>query len=315
MGFHAMQIAALAQLIAAIFLAACGAINTAGAGQVLPGCPDRCGAVEIPYPFGVSEGCYLEEKFNITCDVTNGTNPTAYMGISNIDITKIFADSGELQVMQYIARKCYKKSGLVDKKRSNDPWLRLPGGYYISSTKNKFFAIGCDTYAIIRGHNRADERFMTGCMSLCDDAASISGDSCSGVGCCEASIPAGLKNRTVRLSSYYNHTDIWGFNPCSYAFIVEAGRFSFSGVSSFRDLDDRRWVQKLPMIVDWSVGAQSCAQAKATGNVTYCKRNSACVDSRTGVGYLCECLPGYEGNPYHPDGCQGNIQTFHYIFE
>ena len=34
----------------------------------LPNCPDSCGNVKIPYPFGTTEGCYL----NDTADIDDG---------------------------------------------------------------------------------------------------------------------------------------------------------------------------------------------------------------------------------------------------
>ena len=37
--------------------------------SALPNCQNStCGGVEIPYPFGMNQECYLDESFLITCD-------------------------------------------------------------------------------------------------------------------------------------------------------------------------------------------------------------------------------------------------------
>ncbi|BBH01191.1 cell wall-associated kinase [Prunus dulcis] len=220
------------------------------------------------------------------------------------DLTIPFPFGIELQVMTFTSRDCYDTKGL--RAYRNTPILWLSPSYTISNTKNKFVAIGCDTYALFQGY-RGEERFITGCMSLCDSLGSVEyQDSyCSGIGCCQTSIPSGLKNCTVQLSSYYNHTFIMDFNPCSYAFIVEQGQFKFNS-TSFQQLNS---ISQIPMVINWEIGDETCDIAAQKREDFVCKADySECVNRNTtinGSGYICQCLPGYQGNPYLPHGCQG----------
>ncbi|XP_062095200.1 wall-associated receptor kinase 2-like [Humulus lupulus] len=199
-------------------------------------------------------------------------------------------------IMQFVARDCYSEKGVPELiNPSNSLWL---SDFTISATKNKFIALGCDTYATIVAY-RGNRKYTTGCISSCDqiDENQLR-KSCTGVvGCCETPITSGLKNFTVWLSSFYNHSYVWDFNPCSYAFVVDESKFNFS---SFQEL---RTTERLPLVLDWSIGVAPCREAEKLENYT-CKGNSKCVNSNNGIGYLCQCLEGYHGNPYLPDGCQ-----------
>nr|XP_011470919.1 PREDICTED: uncharacterized protein LOC101297108 [Fragaria vesca subsp. vesca] len=265
--------------------------------QALPGCTDHCGNLTIPYPFGIEKDCYMSEDFSVRCN-TSAEPPIATLGDGNIVITNISLAEGEMQIPQFVASDCYNSQG----ERSNfltDLWVRP---FTVSQTRNKFIAVGCDTYAIFRGYRADEEWLMSGCMSICDNRESVE-QSCSGVGCCKTDIPIGLFNYTVRLDSYYNHTYVLDFNPCSYAFIVEEGNFTFSPNTSFQDLSN---IEKLPMILNWEIGEVSCDEAQKKDDYA-CKANSTCVDrtiSNDRSGYICQCLEGYQGNPYLPDGCQ-----------
>ncbi|KAF9687150.1 hypothetical protein SADUNF_Sadunf02G0063900 [Salix dunnii] len=84
-----------------------------------------------------------------------------------------------------------------------------------------------------------------------------------------------------------------------YAFIIEEKKFNFSR-SSLRDLKN---VTKLLVVVDWSIGKNSCAEVKKSSMYNACQGNSTCYDPDNGIGYLCRCLDGYRGNPYLPNGC------------
>ncbi|KAM5553492.1 hypothetical protein ABKV19_025623 [Rosa sericea] len=179
-------------------------------------------------------------------------------------------------------------------------WLVPP--YTISDTKNKFYAVGCDTYATMGGF-REGKQFVTGCVSVCDSLDNVDKNSCSGAGCCQTNIPSGLHNRTVSLASYNSHLYVWDFNPCSYAFIAKQGQFRFSP-TTFKHLNDTK---RFPMVLNWAIGnyADRCDEAQKRKDFA-CMANSRCLNRpiNGSVGYLCQCLPGYEGNPYHPNGCQ-----------
>ncbi|XP_044474962.1 wall-associated receptor kinase 2-like [Mangifera indica] len=258
------------------------------------GCQDKCGNVSIPHPFGTTDKCYYDPEFLVTCNDTFDP-PKAFMTDSNIEVTNITL-GGKLHIWQYIASDCYKKSG--EPIADNKPWLRL-SKFIISDTDNKFTAVGCDTEAYVNG-SQGEKTFKVGCLSVCDSIDYVSNGSCSGVGCCQTSIPKGMDYVKLTVRSYNNHTRVWDFNPCSYAFIVEASQFNFSSTY----LKDLRNVTFLPLVLDWSIGNKTCQQVKRDMRRYACQGNSDCVDSENGSGYRCKCLEGYQGNPYLPNGCQ-----------
>ena len=264
-----------------------------------PGCRDRCGNVLIPFPFGTNPGCYLDDDYLINCTTTKSSKePTAFLGQpdGNIMVTNISL-KGEVEIQKLIAKDCYGPNGT--KGEHIVPTITLSA--YTISTRNKFTAIGCDTYAIVNGTD-GEKSYRTGCMSMCDVKEDVNYGTCNGAGCCQiTSFPSGLRHVTLSLSSYYNHLYVHDFNPCSYAFVVEDGKFNFSE-TSFQQMKE---TETLPMILDWSIGNENCSEARKRDNYT-CNENSKCIDLTARSGYLCECLPGYQGNPYLPNGCKGD---------
>lgn len=304
-----LMILSLFLLAAATPLLAAAAADKLLPPQSKPNCPDHCGNLTIPYPFGIGDGCSiplkgLENQYKLICD--NSTEPPSLNWTnSRVRITNFSLAEGELQVMNDISKDCYNKLG--GQVLNTNPWLYMNPPFTISGAKNKFIAVGCDTSAVLRGF-RGEEEFITGCMSVCNNISAVDQNSCSGVGCCKTDIPDGLKNRTVRLGSYYNHMGIWEFNPCSYAFIVQDGHFEFNS-TSFQQLEN---IEQLPMIFNWQIGNETCDVAKKSTVDYVCQANTMCVNQSKGPrsGYYCQCLPGYEGNPYL--GCQGDLLICRY---
>ncbi|XP_038984083.1 wall-associated receptor kinase 2-like [Phoenix dactylifera] len=252
------------------------------------GCPEECGGVKIPYPFGIGHGCFLD-GFDITC---NGTTPKPILGDSNITLVDINLVYGLMQVNHFIAHACFDMPG-------NSPWIRLTRtkSLRFSDTHNKFVAIGCDTVGYLVD---MEERFSTGCISLCTNKSFVTDGTCSGIGCCETSIPKDLSAFKVELTSYYNHTYCSSFSPCSYAFLITNTSFSFN-TSNFLSFED---VEMVPVTLEWAVGNKTCEEARKEKDSACVAIHSECHDSTIGLGYRCKCSQGYQGNPYLPGGCE-----------
>ncbi|XP_050251239.1 putative wall-associated receptor kinase-like 16 isoform X2 [Quercus robur] len=216
-------------------------------------CDEHCGNISIPYPFGTREGCYKSETFLITCNRTNNP-PIAFLGRGNVRVTDIWL-WGELRAYAFVAHDCHNLFG----QSHFEPFLqsrRFP----VSSTRNKFTAIGCDTIAVIKGTSGRGAIYTTGCISLCDRKEDVIEGSCSGIGCCQTAIPKRVMDFNILVTSYYNRTEsnsrAFGFNPCSLAFVVE---------------EDINECEENP-----------------------CSKTSTCTNLNG--TYRCSCLKGYEDN-------------------
>ncbi|XP_059629935.1 putative wall-associated receptor kinase-like 16 [Cornus florida] len=274
--------------LAAIFAAS----TPAATALAKPGCPSSCGNLTIPYPFGTREDCYLDTSFLVTCDASN----QLFLQDSIIPVLNISEFDGELRILSWVAADCYDQSGGLI--RRNDPWIRVPE-FPISQTKNSFIVIGCDSYAYVRGS--LGVKYATGCMSLCDAIDDVVNGSCSGIGCCQTTIPEGVIDFNLSARSFNNHTNIADFNPCSFAFVVENGLYNFSRV----DLFNLSNIEMMPVVLEWDIPNESCAEARTNVTSYACGKNSICNDTNiNGKGYRCNCSQGYQGNPYLPDGCQ-----------
>ncbi|XP_040997141.1 wall-associated receptor kinase 5-like [Juglans microcarpa x Juglans regia] len=288
------KILQLISFIGVLILFAMVVAAAVAAAQAKPGCSThKCGDVEIPFPFGLSKDCYLNEdnqSFNITCD---GSDPKT----GNLIVKNISIEAHEMHVLKNVAQDCYLKSGALTPESTGNSYLDV-APFTISKTRNQFTVVGCDTFAFFRWYQNG-ENYSTGCASECSSLRNAFNGSCSGVGCCKAQFPDGLQNIKMQVYSFNNHTGIWNFNPCGYAFVVEKGTFNFS-TNYLKNLPPKM----LPMVLDWAIGNETCEQAKKKPNFACRNKNSICHDPETRSGYQCKCEPGYLGNPYHPDGCE-----------
>ncbi|TVU37676.1 hypothetical protein EJB05_11004, partial [Eragrostis curvula] len=295
-----------AVLATLLWLSAAPWLPAAAGGPLAPPagqeCQTKCGSVDIPFPFGYGpEHCMLQ-GFGVQCNDTGKGVFKPFLGTTNAELLDISLLSGQARVLNHISSYCYDTSS---QKMNGTVWhwnlKRTP--FTFSDTANKFTVVGCRTLAYIGDSTDDAAAYTTGCVSMCrphDTAALING-SCSGMGCCLTAIPAGLQYYQVwfdrRLSANNRKS------PCSYAVLMESSNFTFS--PSYVTTSSALHNGLVPVVLEWSIGLDSCDIAREKPEYACVSNYSQCFDAADrGRGYICNCTKGFEGNPYIPDGCK-----------
>ncbi|XP_060176398.1 putative wall-associated receptor kinase-like 16 [Lycium barbarum] len=269
---------------------------TKAANVTKPGCRKQCGNVTVPYPFGIGSGCAYDLGFVISCNMSNDGSAKPLIG--NIEVYDI--SDAELRISNVIGWRCYNSTGAV--RAEFLAWTSfLESTPYSFSALNRFTVVGCDDSVSITGPNNFDY----GCNTSCTSTGDVMEGVCMGKGCCHKHIPKGLKYYNTTMSSSGNHTNVWSFSRCGYAFLGEADRFHFRGLQDLRDINFYKRIKaSVPIVLDWAIGTLTCAQVQGSADYA-CRENSQCVDSDTDFqGYRCSCKSGFLGNPYLASGCQ-----------
>ncbi|KAM7514803.1 hypothetical protein LguiA_004386 [Lonicera macranthoides] len=292
MNFHAMSM--LRVISMTIILAATTKLSTAVV-QPSPNCNTTCGNLtNINFPFGISQECYLDFNFSITCN-TSSQPPKAFYQEGNFRVLSISHEDSTIRIQQPASRICYDSSGNQIQNRTM--LLNVNSATFsISNSRNKFISVGCETVALFTGAN-----YATGCVADCDKVENAVNGSCTGIGCCESKIPSGERSFRTEIWTLVNHSRVIRFNPCSYVFLAEEGSYTFNPL----DLLNMSRQDEFPVVLDWVVDEVPCSDAKRNKSSYACRSsNSECVDSTNGPGYSCKCTQGFQGNPYLYGTCK-----------
>ncbi|BFG25719.1 hypothetical protein CerSpe_119930 [Prunus speciosa] len=262
-----------------------------------PNCQSRCGDVEIPYPFGIGEGCYIDDWFQIKC--VNSTKP--FLNIINLEVLEISV-KGTLNVANPIT--------LSSNCNTNKPILQaanLEGSPFVFSQKNIFTAMGCGVMATITSDSNGST-ISAGCKPECDNFST--NEKKKGVDFCQTPIPWFL---SAFNTSFQVHDS--SSSSCNYAFLVDQGWFKWFARNSINNFSAIHHMEHVPVMLEWSlyhstidvfgavvevnpivVDSESSFHCRSYGGSSSIYKSSSRLE--------CSCNAGYKGNPYLLRGCQ-----------
>ncbi|KAK4400407.1 Wall-associated receptor kinase [Sesamum angolense] len=253
-------------------------------------CQRKCGDIEVPYPFGMSKGCYLDETFRVICNESTGS---AFLALLRWEVESINISTHTLRHKNF-------RGVTLPFNSSRGPYVSLfppvLGQHYsISKAMNQFVAMGCDFLAYLIDEDTG--KVQGSCSSLCNpnDTVSVQLSSCSGLFCCEISFPETLRNLSVWVQRTDYMTKAWE-NQCGIFTFVEKDFLSLNNMK-FSTCNESYVV---PMIHEWAVGDTGCNKARESIDEYLCGQNTRCIDYYPAQGYRCECNNGYQGNAYLP---------------
>ena len=270
-----------------------------GAGLAKESCKASCGNVEIPYPFGIRAGCYLNDWFAIDCNSSSSSSKLFLRSFNRLEVLN-FSLEGTVLVTLPIFSICPGEVKAVSMNLTGSPFV-------FSQSANRFVAVGSNNFVSI--WNASDNTVIGGCMSICQNEAVVTtnGSSCNGINCCQTLIPPDL---SVFIATIYklNPAQSYGEIPgCKYSFLVAQEWLDVNSI----DPSQLKNMPNLPVVLDWGLSATDISLVMginlSNNTSTYLCANRSKSTGNMSFTFTCSCKQGFQGNPYLPQGCTGKL--------
>ncbi|XP_010415630.1 PREDICTED: wall-associated receptor kinase-like 9 [Camelina sativa] len=188
-------------------------------------CQSDCGGIEIPYPFGIGKGCYLEKWYEITCNASSTSGKLVpFLSVINKEVVGISLPTqfaygsvydpfpyGSIHVKNPITLKgCSRNEEVL-----TGSLLNLTDTPFYVSKRNSLIAVGCDNKASLTNvepsivgcksscgktyHTDKDTKDYLAAVTCntkygyddryCNESRIMDEKSCNGIKCCKANMP------------------------------------------------------------------------------------------------------------------------------
>jgi hypothetical protein len=275
--------------------------QTAAAEIALPGWPDKCGDVSIPYPFGMGKaGCFLP-GFEVTCNTAvqparaflaytpgdenathhekrimgmAGATPVASDNITVelLPVELMDVSVGKAEARVYYGLSSYCRTSPVDRTiKSPIMVMEEKGPFHLSVTRNVLVGVGAWRVEVMFVSDLAmtdnmSDTFILYCLSdINGHVQYATNGSCGGRGCCEAVMPPDTVPQT-RFAPLVNPQEDPDYrkeiNPCSYAMLVEKSWYNFSTTDlSGYEGMSNKFSRGVPLVIDFAIRTGTCPAA------------------------------------------------------